>query len=79
MKSAENSHILSDFREGQKGIVRDIRGDSRFVSRIVSIGLTPNTMFQVLKNDGRSPLLVYCRDTVIAVNRKECGQIEVCK
>lgn len=78
MKSAENTRALSDLEEGQEGSVQNIRGDSRFVSRIVSIGLTPRTSFKVLKNDGRSPLLLFCRDTVIAVNRKECKQIEVC-
>ena len=62
-------------RENTGGNIERIEGDSRFISRIVSIGLTPGSTFSLLKNDGRSPLLVFCRDTVIAVNRKESSQI----
>ena len=69
----ENATLKVD----QTGVVREITGDSRFISRIISIGLTPNSSFTVLKNDGSSPMLVYCRDTMIAINRKECAQIGV--
>lgn len=62
-------------RENTGGNIERIEGDSRFISRIASIGLTPGSTFSLLKNDGRSPLLVFCRDTVIAVNRKESSQI----
>ena len=31
----------------------------------------------VLQNDGRAPVLVYSHDTMIAINRKECMQIDV--
>lgn len=66
---------LDEMRENTGGNIEKIEGDSRFISRIVSIGLTPGSTFSLLKNDGRSPLLVFCRDTVIAVNRKESSQI----
>ena len=66
---------LDEMRENTGGNIERIEGDSRFISRIVSIGLTPGSTFSLLKNDGRSPLLVFCRDTVIAVNRKESSQI----
>lgn len=66
---------LNEMRENTGGNIERIEGDSRFISRIVSIGLTPGSTFSLLKNDGRSPLLVFCRDTVIAVNRKESSQI----
>ena len=66
---------LNEMRENTGGNIERIEGDSRFISRIVSIGLTPGSTFSLLKNDGRSPLLDFCRDTVIAVNRKESSQI----
>ena len=31
----------------------------------------------VIKNDSNRPVLLYSRDTMIAVNRKECAGIEV--
>ena len=66
---------LGEMGENSSGNIAKIEGDSRFISRIVSIGLTPGSSFTLLKNDGRSPVLVFCRDTVIAVNRRECSQI----
>ena len=48
-----------------------------FVSRITSIGLTPGCKVTVVKNEKRRPLLVYSRDTMIALNRNECEDIEV--
>ena len=63
--------------ENRCGTVAQIEGDSRFISRIVSIGLTPGSAFTLLKIDGRSPVLIFCRDTVIAVNHKESSQIFV--
>lgn len=68
---------LGEMGENFSGSIAKIEGDSRFISRIISIGLTPGSSFSLLKNDGRSPVLVFCRDTVIAVNRKECSQIFV--
>jgi len=68
---------LSEMGENSSGCIVKIEGDSHFISRVISIGLTPGSSFTLLKNDGRSPVLVFCRDTVIAVNRKECSQIFV--
>jgi len=68
---------LSEMSENLRATIEKIEGDSRFISRIVSIGLTPGSSFTLLKNDGRSPVLVFCRDTVVAVNHKECAQILV--
>ncbi|MBR6941759.1 MAG: ferrous iron transport protein A [Fibrobacter sp.] len=68
---------LTEMKENQKGLIHKINGDSRFVSRVVSMGLPPSSQFLVLQNDGRSPILVYSHDTMIAINRKECSQIEV--
>ena len=54
-----------------------IAGYGRFISGVVSMGLPPSSPFLVLQNDGRSPVLVYSHDTMIAINRKECMQIDV--
>ena len=52
---------LTELKKEQSGLITRINGDSRFVSRITSIGLTPG----------------YSRDTMIALNRNECADIEV--
>lgn len=68
---------LTELKKEGSGIITRINGDNRFVSRITSIGLTPGCKVTVVKNENRRPLLVYSRDTMIALNRNECADIEV--
>jgi len=68
---------LIDMQSNESGQITAINGDSRFVSRITSIGLTPGCKVTVVKNDKHRPLLVYSRDTMIALNRNECDWIDV--
>ena len=68
---------LSELTKNASGIIASIHGDTRFVSRIMSIGLTPGCRISVIKNEKKRPLLIYSRDTMIALNRRECDWIEV--
>ena len=68
---------LGEIGENKSAIVASLNGDSRFIGRITSIGLTPGCKLTVVKNDKNRPILVYSRDTMIALNRKECEGIEV--
>ncbi len=68
---------LGEIGENRSAVVASLNGDSRFIGRITSIGLTPGCKLTVVKNDKNRPILVYSRDTMIALNRKECEGIEV--
>lgn len=68
---------LTDMKKGSEGKVVSVTGDSRFVSRITSIGLTPGCRVSIIKNEKNRPILVYSRDTMIALNRKDCSNIEM--
>ncbi len=68
---------LSELKKDGEGVIASVNGDQRFISRITSIGLTPGCTVTVIKNEKNRPLLVYSRDTMIALNRKECDFIEV--
>ncbi len=68
---------LSEVKENREALVSSINGDTRFMSRITSIGLTPGCKVKVVKNDKNRPMLVYSRDTMIALNRNECKGITV--
>ena len=68
---------LGELKENSEAVVSGISGDARFVGRITSIGLTPGCHMSIVKNDRNRPVLLYSRDTMIAVNRKECEGIEV--
>ena len=68
---------LGEIGENKSAVVASLNGDSRFIGRITSIGLTPGCKLTVVKHDKNRPILVYSRDTMIALNRKECEGIEV--
>ena len=68
---------LSEVGENKEAVISNVSGDSRFMSRITSIGLTPGSKIRVIKNDKNRPVLVYSKDTMIALNRNECKGISV--
>ena len=68
---------LVSLQKDESGVIASINGDNRFVSRITSIGLTPGCKVTIVKNEKKRPLLVYSRDTMIALNRNECENIFV--
>ena len=39
--------------------------------------MTEGAVFQVVKNDKKMPVLVYVRETLLALNRRDCEMIEV--
>ena len=68
---------LSELKKDTSAVIASVNGDAHFVSRITSIGLTPGCRLTVIKNEKRRPILVYSRDTMIALNRTECDWIDV--
>ena len=68
---------LGELKENSEAVISRLNGDTRFIGRITSIGLTPGCRVSIVKNDKNRPVLLYSRDTMIAVNRKECEGIEV--
>jgi ferrous iron transport protein A len=66
---------LSTAKKGEKGRITSIEGDVRFLNRITSIGITVGSEVQVIQNPKRWPVLVYGRDTMIAINHNECDKI----
>ncbi|MGI6257773.1 MAG: FeoA family protein [Anaerovoracaceae bacterium] len=62
---------------GEQGIIVDVGGDKRFLSRITSIGLTLGCKVKMLRNERKLPLLLYGRDTVVALDREDCEKLMV--
>lgn len=67
--------ILTKLRKGSVGKIKSIGGNAHFQSRITSIGLTPGSVIEVIQNEKKHPLLIYSRDTMLAINRKDAEQI----
>jgi ferrous iron transport protein A len=68
---------LSEMKADRTGMVKSLGRDERFLKRITSVGLTEGARFQVVKNDRKMPVLVYARETLLALNRRDCDMIEV--
>ncbi|MBE6002338.1 MAG: ferrous iron transport protein A [Sarcina sp.] len=68
---------LTETRPDQNGQIRKIDGDAHFLNRITAIGVTEGTQFQTIRNDKKMPVLLYLRETLIAVNREDAQKIEV--
>lgn len=68
---------LNELQPGQAAIIAAIDGDQRFLTRVISIGLTVGSRVEILRNEKRMPLLLYGRDSVVALNRGESGNILV--
>jgi ferrous iron transport protein A len=66
---------VTDSKCGQRGIVAALDGDVRFLSRITAIGLTIGCPVEIMRSERRQPVLLYSRDTVIAINRREGEKI----
>lgn len=68
---------LTELQQGQKARIVAIDGDRRYLSRITSIGLNVGCEVEMLQNSVKKPLLIYGRDTMIALNRQESERIKV--
>lgn len=68
---------LSELKGGSCGTVVTITGDNHFQSRITSIGLTIGCRIEVIQNPKKQPVLLYNRDTMVAINKNESEKIMV--
>ena len=68
---------LTETKADQRGMIRRIGGDAHFMNRVTAIGITEGTEFQTVRNDKKMPVLVYLRETLIAVSRADAERIEV--
>ncbi|RMF30650.1 MAG: ferrous iron transport protein A [Chloroflexi bacterium] len=68
---------LSSLSAGQRGVVRELQGGHRFISRLAVLGFTPGAEVLMVRNPGRGPLIVQVRDTRIALGQGEARRIFV--
>ncbi|EHF02240.1 hypothetical protein HMPREF1008_00645 [Olsenella sp. oral taxon 809 str. F0356] len=68
---------LSKATAGSRVRVTRLGGDMRQLSRLASVGVIPGSVLQVRRNDRRRPLLVFSRDTLLALGRRGCDDIQV--
>ena len=68
---------LTESKADMQGRIISVQGDAHFMNRITAIGITEGTPFQTVRNDKKMPVLIYLRETLIALNKTDAERIEV--
>ena len=72
-----NAVTLSDATPGSRYCILEIKEESRLVNRLSSMGLLCGSMIEICQNHKKQPVLLYARDTLIAIGREESKKIMV--
>ena len=57
--------------------ILEIKEESRLVNRLSSMGLLCGSMIEICQNHKKQPVLLFARDTLIAIGREESKKIMV--
>ncbi|HAF48396.1 MAG TPA: ferrous iron transport protein A [Anaerolineaceae bacterium] len=68
---------LSHLAKGDKGIVHHLNGGRTLSDRLLVMGFTKGAEISVMQNPGFGPVIVYVRDTRIALGRGEANKVIV--
>ena len=68
---------LSEAKPGRHYRIRDIKDEARLTNRLSSMGLLCGSPLEICQNNKKQPVLVYARDTLIAIGREESKKIIV--
>ena len=66
---------LSDAAPGKRYTIRAIKDEARLVNRLSSMGLACGSALEVCQNLKKQPVLVFARDTLVAIGREESKKI----
>jgi len=66
---------IDTISDGRRCRIVSLDGDNRFMSRVIAMGLTPGCEVEILRNQKKQALLVFARDTMIAIANKESKRI----
>lgn len=66
---------LSDAAPGRRYTILNIKNEARLVNRLSSMGLLCGSTVEVCQNLKRQPVLLFARDTLVAIGREESQKI----
>lgn len=72
-----NAVTLSDATPGSRYCILEIKEESRLVNRLSSMVLLCGSMIEICQNHKKQPVLLFARDTLIAIGREESKKIMV--
>ena len=66
-----NAIALSDATAGIRYCILEIKEENRLVNRLSSMGLLCGSTIEVWQNHEKQPVLIFARDTLVAIGREE--------
>lgn len=69
--------MLSEAQAGKTYAVRSIRDEARLTNRLSSMGIMCGSSIEVCQNRKKQPVLIYTRDTLVAIGREESKKIMI--
>lgn len=70
-------YTLSETKPGKRYVVKEIKDEARLVNRLSSMGLLCGSTIDVCQNNCKQPVLIFTRDTLVAIGREESKKIMV--
>ena len=70
-----NKIMLSDAQPGMRYSVLRILDEARLINRLSSMGIMDGSQIEICQNNRKQPILLFARDTLIAIGRDECKKI----
>ena len=71
------SITLSEATPAKSYIVKEIKDEARLVNRLSSMGIMCGSRIKICLNNRKQPVLVFVRDTLVAIGRNESRKITV--
>ena len=68
---------LSEAAPGRRYTVCKIKDEARLINRLSSMGLLQGSTLEVCQNNKKQPVLIFARDTLVAIGREESKKILV--
>ena len=69
--------LLSESIPGNTYLVLEIKDEMRLVNRLSSMGILCGSQVEICQNHPKQPVLLFVRDTLVAIGREESKKIVV--
>lgn len=70
---------LNSLTKGERGIVHHLNGGRMIRDRLLVMGFTTGAEVKIIQNPGFGPVIIYVRDSRIAMGRGEANKVIVTK
>ena len=69
--------MLSEATPGKSYYIREIKDEVRLNNRLSSMGILTGTQIEICQNHKKQPVLLFARDTLVAIAREESSKIMI--